>query len=512
MKQSKHILIFIVLSLIIGCSKDWEEHYLNPENSVDQSVWNAIQSDPNLSEFVSAFSDSGLDSIFFKGGSYTIFVPDNQAFDEYIPDSVDFNQTLLFHLFDYIINISTVDNPRTVRTISEKYTILDQMNGKKRFGGIDINYDSPLYKDGRYYIVGEVAQPIPNLYEYISKNSQVLRSYIDGFEAVVLDLENSVPLGFNENGDIEYDSVFSVVNYFDSIYFPIRQESRDKSATFILFNDQEYNLALERMANELSESYSASDIPEVWQKEVLIPELLSIGSFPNSLDYEAFLEGGLRNLEGDSVWVDFTAISSETKTLCSNGIVYNYIDFSVPSYLYKGEIRIEGEHMVESQGADLYFWKPGYTLTGSSDAISAKPVVGSAQGAENDSLVIMSFKSQPFEGAFEFEFYFRNIFPQQYLFIWGANYRPSGQYEIYANDILIREFDTFSLRQTVFSVDGSSYYFPQNGNNRLDAMIDFLEEYGDVKITIKYKGPGGTSTIKPLNGFNIDFMSLIPVE
>jgi len=43
-------------------------------------------------------------------------------------------------------------------------------------------------------------------------------------------------------------------------------------------------------------------------------------------------------------------------------------------------------------------------------------------------------------------------------------------------------------------------------------MIDFLQDYGDVKITIKYTGPGGTSTIKPLNGFNIDFMSLTPVE
>jgi uncharacterized surface protein with fasciclin (FAS1) repeats len=512
MIKPKHILIFVVLSIIISCTKDWEKHYLSPTDSVDQTVWEAIQDDPLLSEFASLFKSSGLDSIFSSGGSFTLFIPDNQAFEEYVPDSEFIEQTLLYHSFDYLINIAAIDNPRTVRSLSEKYTILDQMNGKKRFSEIDINYDSPLYQDGKYYIISEVAKPLPNLSEYISKNCRVLRSYIEGFETTILDLENSIPLGFNNNGDIEYDSVFSAVNYFDSIYFPIRQESRDKSATFILFNDQEYIDALEFMANELGESYSVNDIPSVWQEEVLIPELLSIGSFPNSLNYEAFLEDGLRNLKGDSVWVDYTAISSESKTLCSNGVVFNYVDFRVPSYLYTSEIRIEGEHMVQSQGSDIYFWKPGYTLSGSSAAISAKPSVTSSQGAENDSLVRMNFNTQPFDGTFEFEFYFNNIFPQNYLFIWGANYRPSGYYEVYANDIMIREFDTFNLRQTVFSIDGTGYYFPNNGNNRFDAMIDFLEDYGDVKITIKYTGPGGSSAIKPLNGFSIDFMSLLPVE
>jgi hypothetical protein len=61
-------------------------------------------------------------------------------------------------------------------------------------------------------------------------------------------------------------------------------------------------------------------------------------------------------------------------------------------------------------------------------------------------------------------------------------------------------------------VDGTTYYFPVNGNNRFDAPIDFLTEFGDVKITIKYKGKGGTSSITPLNGFNIDFISLIPAQ
>ena len=95
----------------------------------------------------------------------------------------------------------------------------------------------------------------------------------------------------------------------------------------------------------------------------------------------------------------------------------------------------------------------------------------------------------------------------KYLFVWGANFNPSGVYQVFVNDLLVREFDTFDLRSTVFSVKANKYYFPRNGFNSFDALVDNITEYGDIKITLKYTG---SSPINRTNGFYIDYVSLIP--
>ncbi len=506
-------LIVMLLSGLVSCTKTWDEHYLNIEETVNDSQWNAIKNNTRYSDFVSVMEEFSLDTIFKTGGSFTLFVPTNDAFDSFNSDTGDMSIIMRYHVLDYVFNTIIVTKSKLVRTTTGKFAPIELYEGVYSYGGMDVSYTSPLYIDGRFYEIQGVAYPRPNLYEYISLNSMVLKEYISAYDSVLLDYEKSTPLGFDESGNIYYDSVYTEVNYFDSIYFPLNQEDRNKTATFVVFNDEQYAAALDEMAVNLGGAIvTGDDIPEIWKDEVLIPNLIENGLFPNSLQYEDLAAGRLKNVVGDSVDIEFENIDPDSRLLCSNGIVFNYHDFKVPEYLYRGEVRIEGEHMVYPVGAGIYFWKPGFTVTGSNEVVTATPLKSISIGAENDSLVVLPFPGKPYEGEFSFEFYFKNMFPQKYLFVMGANYRPSGVYKIYVNDILIREFDTFELRKTVYGVNGE-YYFPDDkGNNRFDAEFDHLTEYGDIKITITYSDPGGPSGVTPDNGFNVDFISLIPTD
>lgn len=510
MKRKFYIVILVLFAGVLSCEKNFDEHYGAKEETVNMKLWDVISANPDYSEFVAALTETGLDSMFQQGRSLTLFIPNNEAFASVEADSFALVTLMQFHMLDYLFNMISVVESRILQTSAGKFSLAELYNGSYQYNGSAILESSPLYLDGRYYEIGDVALPNPNLYEYIANNASVLRKYIDGFDSILLDLEESTPIGFDSLGNTVYDSVYTVVNYFDTLYYPVKEEHRSRTATFVLFNDQQYADALDEMALNLGGAMqSGEDIPKSWQDNVLMPELLSKGAFPNSLHYEDFLGGELRNIEGDYVEVDPSVIDPESRSLASNGVTFDYSSFTVPTYLYKGEIYIEGEHMVDSLGAGTFFWKPEYVVSGDQAVVSAFPSKIISEGARNDSVVVLPFPGLNYSGEFNFEFYFNDLFPQKYLLVWGANYRPSGYYQIYVNDELIREFDTFNLRSTVPSVVPGVYYAPtKNGNNMFDAWIENLTDFGDVKITIKYLAPGKYST----NGFSIDFISLTPAD
>ncbi len=126
-------------------------------------------------------------------------------------------------------------------------------------------------------------------------------------------------------------------------------------------------------------------------------------------------------------------------------------------------------------------------------------------GASGDSLVSIEFPFR-YGQSYSFSFYFRNVFPGKYAFIWRASYRPSGYFEIYINDdpSPIWAFDLFDLRESVPSfTNPGERFFPDNNINMFDAWA-LVEEYGDVKVTLKYVESG----LAKNNGFSIDYISL----
>ncbi len=126
----------------------------------------------------------------------------------------------------------------------------------------------------------KVVEAKPNLYEFFAVENPILRDYIDAQDSIVLDKEKSDPIGFNEKGDIIYDTVANVVNKFEELYFPVKQESRYESATIVFPLSDDYNNALTEMAQTMNSGglQDYRDIPVEWQNRVLIPYSTQSGS------------------------------------------------------------------------------------------------------------------------------------------------------------------------------------------------------------------------------------------
>ncbi|MFW5877944.1 MAG: fasciclin domain-containing protein [bacterium] len=481
-------------------------YYKNDESTVDQTIWELVSAEADYSIFVDYIKQAGLDSLFTSGKSLTLIIPSNDAFTDFKEDSVAMELLLSYHLIETVVNIRNITDSRKIESASGKYLLFEMHDQNYYIDGVNVSYTSPLCLDGRFYVVNEVLYPKPTIYEYIADNNPVMKKYIDQFDSVYLDVNESTPIAYDEEGNTIYDSVFSFINMFDSLYFPVDQEYRNRGATMILVDAEDYYPALDVMADNMQGFTSHEDIPDEWQLNVLIPHIINNGFFQNILNYEDFLIGDMKNIIGDSISVDYTQIDPNSRTIVSNGVLYKYLNYSVPDSLYSGEIRLQGESLLEPIGEGVYSWADGVIVTGT----SALPRKASALDVADNDTILQLELGRKYEGSFEMSFKIPDVLPQRYRLVIRSNYRPAGEYEIYVNNELIGTVDLFGLRRTGISVTGE-LFVPEKGFNFADFWVENLTEYGDALITFKFIG-SGTAPISQMNGLSLDYISLISVN
>lgn len=497
----KNIFLFMAIFTFFGCQENWDDYYEEHEPTVDQNMWEQISKNPKFSMFVEYVVESGVDTLFKNGNAITVFIPDNEAFASFNTDTTELEILLKYHFIQTVVNIRNIGSSRKMETSGGKYTLLENNDQQSYIDGVNITYSSPLFANGRYYIIDEVLFPKPTLYEYISDINPVLKDYIDEFDSVYLNINESTPIGYDESGNTIYDSVFSYINIFDSLYFPIQNEFRNRAATMVIFDEEQYRNALTGMALNLGDGFNSyEDIPKKWQYNVLLPELIDKRIFGEPLHYTDFEKGYLKNVSGDTVFMDQASIDSESRFVCSNGIVFKYNDFYVADSLYKGELKVQGESLVELIGAGVFGFKEGVTITGTGQP----PTKEFAGSADNDSLMNLELGIR-YTDEMMLEFFIPDVLPQRYRLVWSANFRPSGLFEVYVNDEMVGEIDLFNFRRTQVSVTGE-FFVPVDGINKIDFWVDNIESYGNVKIGLKYIDTG----LGNFNGISIDYISLVP--
>lgn len=496
---------------MLSCQQYWDDHYLNPEPNVNSSLLDAMHENPNYSTFVSMLEATKLDTIFGKGQLYTLFIPTNEAFKD-LADSIQITKQVLTYLITpNVFLVQNVVSQRKLQMLRGKYALLENLNDQYSFDGIPIGYSSPQYNDGKFYELSEVALAPLSLYEYTATYSSTLKDYIDSKDSIYFDVNLSTPKGFDINGNTLYDSVFSVINTFEKRYFPISQEYRDKSATLILFTQEQYEQALNAMASNIGGAFkSFEDIPMRWQNEVFLPLFTSKSMFPGNLFYNDLAKGRLQSITGDSVDVDFNNLDINSRNICSNGITFLYSNLSIPDSLYKKEIKIEGEELLTSIGANKWSWKEGVTVTGT----TVGPTISSSTYASGGNILSLDL-GQNYKGKFTMEFQIKNLFPVRYRLEWRATSRPAGNFAVYANNVLLGYSDKFGNVITAFdigTIKNDQWSVTKkniravNGYNIRDYYIDNLVEFGNINLRFEYLGSGSTST----NGFNLDYIKLIP--
>jgi hypothetical protein len=501
-KGSALLLFFILVISGQGCKDNWDEHYLPAEAVVDKPIWEAIQEEQRFSVFVEEIKKLSLDTIFKNEITHTLFIPENEALQQALDTSTSPEQLMLYHISPTLFMSRNVTQNRRLQTLLGKFALLSAGENVFLYDDVAIINSSPLFLDGKYYEIESPSIPRLSLYEFTALYSPYLKEYIDSRDSSYLDFELSTPVGFDKYGNTVYDSVVVVVNLFEQEYFPVSKEFRDKNATFVLFTQEQYESALGQVASDIKLPGGTSDaVPEGWQTEVLMPQLLKNSMFEGMLEYQEFMVGEIPSITGDIVKVDYLNINPDSKYLCSNGLTYTYSDFSIPDSLYLGETKIEGESLMDTLGLQQWVWKDDIVVSG----LLAEPKEYESFYASKEGILSVEFP-RAYAGAYSMEFIIYNMLPMPYRLVWGSNSRPSGLFALYVNDEKIGEFDSFKFRSLILSVT-DELFRPKDGFNRKDFWVDNITEFGDVRIRFEYLGTGQNET----NGLSIDYIKLIPV-
>ena len=235
------LLIFIPgVLLLSSCNKEWWDEYYNlDEERVNMPLWEVVREQPDFSTFVGLIEKYGMDTLFTKDISHTLFIPSNAAF-ELLNDTAGLMVGILSnHISNNLFLTRNVQGSRKLENLAGKFPLVKSIGRVYTYDGVVIESISPLYLDGVYYEFAEVAIPRPNLYEFTERFSPVIRSFIDKRDSVYLNKSESTALRFDSEGNTIYDSVFSTVNRFERDFFPVSKEFRDRRATFVLFTQEQ---------------------------------------------------------------------------------------------------------------------------------------------------------------------------------------------------------------------------------------------------------------------------------
>ena len=498
------ILSVLSIMALSSCEDVWSEHYNNEPVTSGESLWEAIQQDANAAKFVELIKEYHLDDTLFQSNDpHTFFVPSNSAIDQYLTDHTMTKAVLDYHILNFFIQPNNIDGKRKIQTRMLKFAQFENKNGQYLFDDIPVTFSSPLYANGKYFMMDQVATPKPSLYEYIAENAPQLKLFIDMQDSIVLDKELSKPLGFDEEGNTIYDSVITVINLFEEEYFKVSEEFRVKTATLVFPKEDLYQQALTQMALNIGSGYqSYEDIPVDWQQEELIPYLIDQGLFSNMLEPDKFRKDSIQNILGDYVKPKFFVAE---RTLCSNGYAYNYSSFEIFDSLYMSPLRNEAESFLEVIGKDRFNWKEDVLVTSDETFI---PNADHVSIASNDSILKVQFP-KGYEGAYSVEFLSRPMFPRRYLFVVRTNMYFGGVYDIYVNDELVKTFDYYDyqrFKKIMPSVITGKRYIAVENFNKFDFWVDNITEYGQARIRFEYKGPSNVQ----YNGLMLDYIDCVP--
>ena len=499
------ILIILILS---GCEKYWDEYYNAHPGTVNQNVWDAVQKESDLSTFVQYMKEFQYDTLFLTDDVYTLFVPDNEAFAEFLQTGNVTRALLDYQISLHFIQSGNVQGKRKIQTLAEKFALFESYNNTSFLDGVSLNYESPLYLNGKYFRMNQVVLPKPNIYEYFAENNPVFKGYVDSKDSIILDKEKSRPIGFDEHGNTIYDTVSDIYNEFEEEFFPVREEFRYKTATVVFPKKDDYNHALTIMAQAMKTPHQDyTDIPVDWQYDILIPYLMEHGVFENMLEEEEFMKTSpndtvkLKNILGDSVVIDYQPVE---KAICSNGYAYNYANFRIPDTLFTVSTRFEGEWLLKETGINKFAWYEEVKVIWDYPYAPFQEYISTAS---NDSIARVIFTTG-YTGKYSVEFNVDNLLPRKYLMVVRTHIDVGGLYEIYVNDQLVKTFDYYSyvLTRGVYVGVTGKRYAPEGAYSYFDCWIENLSEYGRARIRFEYKGP---SRVR-INGLVIDYLDFIP--
>jgi uncharacterized surface protein with fasciclin (FAS1) repeats len=333
----------LLLMMVVSCTinREWDDYYDNPGN-LGNNVLDLLKTNDNYSIFYQKVLETGFDTLLRKNQFFTLFVPENSAFNnipEYTKDQ--WIRIIGFHIC-YLSLFSRDFETESILSISGKYLKINQ-NEDKSFSVSDArirgDHTDLNCANGVIHEIDKLLIPKDNMYEYILRlgdEYSLMKKYIHSMDKTAMDYEHSTRIGVDENGNTVYDTVWISSNtYLDHI---ARINDETSNYTGFLIPDLQIMQALNNARGYFG------DISELDENDLL--KLLSI-SFSASFFDGALLVNDLpdtmTSVEGKNLPLDDVAFSENVNLEMSNGIIHVLSEFNIPKEFYLYSIVIEAD-------------------------------------------------------------------------------------------------------------------------------------------------------------------------
>jgi hypothetical protein len=253
----------IVASAFYACSDDWNAHYAQEKQIVDNdnvTIVNLpaieyLKSEESLSSMYNLFEETGIISeMNEKDQLFTIFVIRNDA----ATVSTDDKQYLAkSHIADVALSPANLSDGLRVMVWNGKYLNVTKIKNDEKEYDITFNGKKVLKitqaQNAYIYELESFIDSPKSLYEIISgldEDYSIFREMILSRNENTFNKAASLPIGVDHTGNVVYDSVFTVSNpYFAAKGFDLMSESL--TATLLIPSNEVVTQALNTAHNYL---------------------------------------------------------------------------------------------------------------------------------------------------------------------------------------------------------------------------------------------------------------------
>lgn len=218
-------LLFIAIA-ISACSDEWDDHY-QPSTHAEQSIWQMIQHNSELSNFAKVVQTTGYDVALSSSQMFTVFAPTNSAFSSDEADRLiasyqkekglqvkekensTIKEFIQNHIALYNYSTSSLSNDSIVM-MNGKYMVLEP--GK--LGGMDIASSNQLATNGVLFTLSKKADYFRNVFEWLRFDPELdsLANFLYAYNEYEFYPEASVPGGIEDGKTVYLDSVTVLYN------------------------------------------------------------------------------------------------------------------------------------------------------------------------------------------------------------------------------------------------------------------------------------------------------------
>lgn len=337
------VLACLILLSLSSCDP-WDDHVKDSTGRSSESVMQAILAKQELSVFAGILQKTGYDALLSGDRKVTVFAPVNESLTGIdLSDNAALLKLVRNHIAyqEYTVyeGSFTADS---VEMINTKRLPLKALS----VGGVNLSADAYNICVGNG-MLHAIVSPIHlrlNIWEYLKE--QTGYPQVDFLKAITfeeMDMENSIQIGFDAQGNPVYDTVKITRNLLLEKY-PINKEGGNH--TFILLDATTLN----RIESKYSKYFKR---PTQEQQDSLVrAELIK-----DCILFPVKINAAGRYYSQDSVLIDIDPAAIREEYQASNGVVYKLSDAEVKVYENKLKtILIEAENYA-------HYWADGDAWT-----------------------------------------------------------------------------------------------------------------------------------------------------